>query len=255
MQKTGEHASETRATKTCTKCKIELPATLEFFYASKSYPSGMEAWCRACKAAYRADRKAICAEYSAEWRKANDEKYRAGIRNYYARNREKILEKKRAMLSDPDYAKSIREKHAVHRAANRDVARTRTRLWREQNRERHREAARAWARNNRDAASVIQQRRRAAKAGTVRTLTSADWRYAVSYFGNACAYCGSVNQLTKEHVVPISLGGGTTRENVVPACKRCNSSKGAKELRAWYVSTSYFSEDRLAKLYAYMREP
>ena len=40
-----------------------------------------------------------------------------------------------------------------------------------------------------------------------------------------CLYCGSQfrrSELTRDHVIPISRGGGNKWENVVAACKRCN---------------------------------
>ena len=40
-----------------------------------------------------------------------------------------------------------------------------------------------------------------------------------------CLYCGgqfSRNELTRDHVLPISRGGSDKWENVVAACKRCN---------------------------------
>jgi len=40
-----------------------------------------------------------------------------------------------------------------------------------------------------------------------------------------CLYCGSQfrrSDLTRDHVIPISRGGGNKWENVVAACKRCN---------------------------------
>jgi len=43
-----------------------------------------------------------------------------------------------------------------------------------------------------------------------------------------CHYCGrefSPSELTMDHVVPIIRGGRTTKGNVVPACKECNSRK------------------------------
>ncbi len=43
-----------------------------------------------------------------------------------------------------------------------------------------------------------------------------------------CHYCGqkfSPAQLTMDHIVPLVRGGKTTRGNVVPACKECNSKK------------------------------
>ncbi len=44
----------------------------------------------------------------------------------------------------------------------------------------------------------------------------------------ACYYCGlSVppKELTMDHVVPVSRGGKSTKGNVVPACKTCNTKK------------------------------
>ncbi|MDB4875733.1 MAG: hypothetical protein JWM41_2179 [Gemmatimonadetes bacterium] len=36
-----------------------------------------------------------------------------------------------------------------------------------------------------------------------------------------------------DHVIPISRGGSHTRENVVPACRSCNSKKGDLMLLEW----------------------
>lgn len=46
-----------------------------------------------------------------------------------------------------------------------------------------------------------------------------------------CQYCGQtrpVNQLSLDHVVPRSLGGKTTWENIVCSCMGCNSRKGGR---------------------------
>lgn len=51
--------------------------------------------------------------------------------------------------------------------------------------------------------------------------------------GYACQYCGrhkrelrSREFLTRDHVLPISRGGGNSWENVVTACSSCNHRKG-----------------------------
>ena len=46
---------------------------------------------------------------------------------------------------------------------------------------------------------------------------------------NTCMYCGqqqSVFNLTRDHIVPRSMGGSDEWTNVVAACKRCNHHKG-----------------------------
>lgn len=43
-----------------------------------------------------------------------------------------------------------------------------------------------------------------------------------------CAHCGGLfppRELTMDHLVPIVRGGKSTRGNVVPSCKKCNSRK------------------------------
>src|SRR6202167_6072008 len=41
-----------------------------------------------------------------------------------------------------------------------------------------------------------------------------------------CQYCGSRQQLTVDHVVPRSKGGGSTWDNIVASCAPCNRRKG-----------------------------
>ncbi len=40
-----------------------------------------------------------------------------------------------------------------------------------------------------------------------------------------CQYCGSKNQLTIDHIIPVSKGGKSNFENCVAACKPCNNKK------------------------------
>jgi len=46
-----------------------------------------------------------------------------------------------------------------------------------------------------------------------------------------CQYCGSKENLTIDHVIPISKGGTTCFENCVTCCKSCNILKGSKQLK------------------------
>ena len=49
-----------------------------------------------------------------------------------------------------------------------------------------------------------------------------------------CAYCGSTDALSWDHLVPSSKGGPNTISNQVPACRGCNSSKGDRDVLEWY---------------------
>ena len=49
--------------------------------------------------------------------------------------------------------------------------------------------------------------------------------------GNLCQYCGkrfSTSELSLDHVLPTCLGGGTSWENLVCACVKCNVRKGGR---------------------------
>ncbi len=52
--------------------------------------------------------------------------------------------------------------------------------------------------------------------------------------GNQCQYCGRkfvTSELSLDHVIPRSQGGGTTWENIVCACVDCNVRKGGRTPR------------------------
>lgn len=79
--------------------------------------------------------------------------------------------------------------------------------------------------------------RRGRLAGIESTLTADQWLQILADHDNACAYCGTafddITPATQDHVIPISKGGNHSIENVVPACKRCNSSKRDQDAPAW----------------------
>ena len=62
--------------------------------------------------------------------------------------------------------------------------------------------------------------------------------------GLACAYCGQAiedgAQLTLDHLTPHSRGGGNEARNLVTACKRCNSARGNRSVRAFTRATAEY---------------
>jgi hypothetical protein len=51
--------------------------------------------------------------------------------------------------------------------------------------------------------------------------------------GFACVYCGDQDSFECDHVIPRSRGGLSTEDNLVAACKACNSSKKDRLLSEW----------------------
>lgn len=86
------------------------------------------------------------------------------------------------------------------------------------------------------------------KRGLVGDLTAQDWMNALQYFDRHCAYCGATGHLEKEHVIPVTAGGGFTRSNIVPACRSCNQSKKARLLHEWFKYSAAYSDARLLHL-------
>lgn len=84
----------------------------------------------------------------------------------------------------------------------------------------------------------INMRARAAKKRQLPcTLTLSQWKCILRLYDYKCAYCGSSpHQLHQDHVIPVSSGGSYTFDNIVPACKSCNSSKGSKLLYDWLLT-------------------
>lgn len=51
--------------------------------------------------------------------------------------------------------------------------------------------------------------------------------------GQICNYCGSSSHLALDHIFPKRYGGEDIAENLIFACRSCNSSKGKKDLMEW----------------------
>lgn len=64
-------------------------------------------------------------------------------------------------------------------------------------------------------------------------LTDVQWAALMDAWAG-CAYCGNPDAaLQRDCVLPISRGGRYTLENVVPACRSCNTSKCNDEVTGW----------------------
>lgn len=46
--------------------------------------------------------------------------------------------------------------------------------------------------------------------------------------GYRCRRCGTTDDLTIDHIMPVSRGGTNERSNLQTLCRRCNCSKGAR---------------------------
>lgn len=48
-----------------------------------------------------------------------------------------------------------------------------------------------------------------------------------------CAYCGAMDNLQADHLIPQSRGGSDSADNMVLACGTCNTSRGNRGIFQW----------------------
>jgi 5-methylcytosine-specific restriction endonuclease McrA len=64
-------------------------------------------------------------------------------------------------------------------------------------------------------------------------ISATQWSALKAAWGG-CAYCGAADRpLQRDCVLAISRGGRYTLDNIAPACRSCNTSKGSEEVTAW----------------------
>ena len=68
--------------------------------------------------------------------------------------------------------------------------------------------------------------------------------------GLSCAYCGSSVEdgaiLSLDHLKPRSKGGSNAASNLVTCCKRCNSSRGNRSVRAFSRAVADYLDHGIA---------
>lgn len=97
------------------------------------------------------------------------------------------------------------------------------------------------------------EKRRDQKQGVVCNFPSEICDELKIYFDMACAYCGNSSvQLHKDHIIPLSKGGPLVYGNVLPVCKRCNSSKRDENMETWYKAQPFYDTDRYSRIMEYV---
>lgn len=160
-------------------------------------------WYAANKERARATRKA--------WYEANREKMRLYNQEYRAKNAEAIRQQRNQHGTSDKVREYQRKYHRDHAEENR----ARAKAWRENNPERARE-------NHVEAI----QRRRARLAGA--TVEKVDRAAIIARDKSICGICRKYvvpEQMSLDHIIPLSLGGPHAQWNLQVAHQRCNQLK------------------------------
>lgn len=90
--------------------------------------------------------------------------------------------------------------------------------------------------------SIIAIKGRAQHPGALRKIPPLNNRELFRRDRQMCAYCGHRlpgSQLTRDHVVPVSLGGCDIWMNVVTACRPCNQRKSGRTPEQAHMALLY----------------
>lgn len=172
-----------------------------------------------------------------KWRLAHPEKERVRHRKYRAQNLRRMRKYQREWMKKwyRNHREEAKQLMRAQRAKNIEHWRARDRAYYRKGRiekptryARKLAKGRAWAKRNRAKLTYWTARYRARKLGARGAHSLAEWVARVDLFSWRCFHCGTVldrKSLTKDHLVPLSRGGSENAENLVPACKSCNSAK------------------------------
>lgn len=90
------------------------------------------------------------------------------------------------------------------------------------------EAHRRWKAKNPTRMAHLKAARYARERGASGSHTLEEWETLKERHGHQCVGCGEKKPLTRDHIVPLALGGTHDIENIQPLCRNCNSRKWMK---------------------------
>ena len=214
--------------KVCRRCELELPE--ETFRRGRI--------CRPCEAtrarAYRATETGKLNGVQ----NRNTQKAKETRKRYKASPRAKYLRRLQNQRLQQDPIR--KEKLRVYRSARGKTEKGKERGRRKRERVRlnparlakRREHLHRYRASSKGQATHARRnlRRYQAALATDHPLLSAEWGQILREHRYQCFYCkkGLKAGLTMDHVIPLAKGGRHVKENIVPACRSCNSKKGSK---------------------------
>lgn len=271
------------ATKICYTCKNELPATAEYFYKCSKAKDELDYSCKQC--CKNKNKERMLNQEKHERRKKSS-------REFARRNRKKKKELGIIPEYKPDYQKTLETGFKHCPVCNRDLPATNDFYYRSASRkdglcwccincfkEKHEKLSeeqklaeqkrkKEWyirtlpqtlpkkikyRKEHKEQHKHNDLIRRTLKRKLICTLTPEQWEECLQFFDYKDAYTGLLMTIvSQDHVIPLTRGGPTTRQNIIPCELGVNCSKGKRDMETWYRRQPFFSELRLKRIKKWM---
>ena len=259
------------AMKHCSKCFEVLPMNSNYFYLRKDKKDGLRDDCKLCRKEYekeyRTKNKSKIRNYREFYKNEHSDRIKETNRKYYSKNKAEIAirsslyykqNRSEILLRVKKYRDKNKDEIKLYRLKNQESIKDNWKKYYEKNKERLFYKGKVWRKNNKDKVNESKrksnQKRRSLERNLASTFTTDQWQQCLAHFNHQCAYCGSKESLEQEHVVPVSVGGHYTADNIIPACKSCNSSKNNKIMQDWFTQHENYSVERMANILKYVQK-
>lgn len=200
--------------KVCPGCGEYKEATA--FGRSVRTKDGLQYWCSDCRANHHSEHRDEHLEYLRNYGAANRDKRVQYNKRYYRENQDALLQRQKEYFQT--------------RYKGTEAYRTNTRMKNGRRRSRSAAAINDWS-AEKEKFLYDAQRGKCARCG-----------YKMTWGGRRLK-----TNMTVDHIVPLSLGGGLTLRNAQLLCQSCNSSKNAtiEDYRTWVPTSArvYSVED------------
>lgn len=192
--------------KTCSMCLV-LKSLDCFSVNRRNKSDGRQSKCKDCDRQYYLN---------------NQEKIVIRVNKHYHSNNEQILTRRIELRTRPEAKIKKTNENIKYYLKKKDSLREYYKEWINKNRE-HVRAYRS--------AYRFKRLQKIIKNGN-NTLTL-DQIKSLLISHPYCEYCGSKDNLSIDHIIPVARGGQNCVLNITVACRKCNSSKNDKLISEW----------------------
>lgn len=218
----------------CSKCHMEKDIS-EFTKTSRN-KSGYSSHCRECKHVYYIKNREVIIARAKKYDDAHQEQRRTNVRKYGEAHKEEIKQYHKDYYKK-NYQKRVRKDREYYATHKKRIL----------------ETVKKYSKSpqGRIVAAKSRHTRRSRNNCVNCTLTLEQWNKILVMQNGKCADCGKVFSCkcppTKDHIIPLSKGGGLTFENTQALCKSCNCKKNDKidvgKITTWIATPDEFKPE------------